>query len=130
MSRTDGGSLDRSAGGGRDGGPLPEDYEAIEQVIAADGSYDGEAVVAMDLDDDTLRSIYGTVVRSRAIEERRMTLQRGSELPIRMACRGEEAAHVGPTAHLRRLPHTVAVGTTVPQAVGHARGRKYQGRTT
>jgi pyruvate dehydrogenase E1 component alpha subunit len=33
----------------------------------------------------------------------------------------------GPPARLRRLPHTVAVGTTVPQAVGHAWGRKYQG---
>jgi pyruvate dehydrogenase E1 component alpha subunit len=33
----------------------------------------------------------------------------------------------GPPAHLRRLPHTVAVGTTVPQAVGHAWGRKYRG---
>ena len=156
----------------------PEDHEATEQVLAPDGSYDGEAVSAMDLNDEELRSMYETMVRSRAIEERGMTLQRGGELPIWMECRGEEAAHVGPgaalsandwiqtdwrqygthlhrgrtmediflfwlrgyeewperesgpdgpPAHLRRLPHTVAVGTTVPQAVGHAWGRKYQG---
>jgi len=132
----------------------------------------------MDLDDEALRSMYETMIRSRAIEERGMTLQRRGELPIWMECRGEEAAHVGPAAalaandwiqtdwrqfgmhlqrgrtmedvflfwlrgyeewedaefdeddppaRLRRLPHTVAVGTTVPQAVGHAWGRKYQG---
>ena len=157
---------------------FPEDYERIEQVIAPDGSYDEAAVASLDLDDATLRSMYETMVRSRAIEERGMTLQRAGELPIWMECRGEEAAHAGPAAalcgndwigtdwrqfgthlqrgrtmediflfwlrgyeewpdrefgtdgppaRLRRLPHTVAVGTTVPQAVGHAWGRKYQG---
>jgi len=156
----------------------PEDYEEVEQIVAPHGSYDEAAVAAMDLDGDALRSMYETMIRSRAIEERGMTLQRGGELPIWMECRGEEAAHVGPAAalaandwiqtdwrqygmhlqrgrtmediflfwlrgyeewpdrefgadgppaRLRRLPHTVAVGTTVPQAVGHAWGRKYQG---
>ena len=156
----------------------PEDYEEIEQVVAPDGSYDESAVAAMDLDDGTLRSMYETMVRSRAIEERGTILQRQGGLHIWMECRGEEAAHVGPAAalsendwiqtdwrqygthlqrgrsaedvllfwlrgyeewdedefdegdpppHLRRLPHTVAVGTTVPQAVGHAWGRKYRG---
>ena len=156
----------------------PEDYEEIEQIVAPDGSYDEGSVAAMALGDDELRSMYETMVRSRAIEERGMTLQRGGELPIWMESRGEEAAHVGPGAalgendwvqtdwrqyglhlqrgrsmedvllfwlrgyeewpgeefgddgppsHLRRLPHTVAVGTTVPQAVGHAWGRKYRG---
>jgi pyruvate dehydrogenase E1 component alpha subunit len=38
-----------------------------------------------------------------------------------------EFGEAGPPPRLRRLPHTVAVGTTVPQAVGHAWGRKYQG---
>jgi len=55
----------------------PEDYGAVEQVIAPDGSYDEEAVASMDLDDRTLRSMYETMIRSRAIEERGMTLQRG-----------------------------------------------------
>jgi len=156
----------------------PEDYDGIEQIIAPDGSYDEEAVAAMDLDDDALRSLYETMVRSRALEERGMILQRQGGLHFWEECRGEEASHAGPAAalaendwiqtdwrqfgmhlqrgrtmedillfwlrgyevwdesafgedgpppHLRRLPHTVAVGTTVPQAVGHAWGRKYQG---
>lgn len=155
----------------------PGDYEEIEQIVAPDGSYDEEAVAAMDLDDATLRSMYETMVRSRAIEKRGMILQRQGGLHFWEECRGEEASHAGPAAalakndwiqtdwrqfgihlqrgrsmedmflfwlrgyeewdeaefgedgppaHLRRLPHTVAVGTTVPQAVGHAWGRKYQ----
>lgn len=156
----------------------PGDYEEIKQIVEPDGSYDAEAVAAMGLDDATLRSMYETMVRSRAMEKRGMILQRQGGLHFWEECRGEEAAHAGPAAalaandwiqtdwrqfgihlqrgrtmedmflfwlrgyeewperefdddgppaHLRRLPHTVAVGTTVPQAVGHAWGRKYQG---
>ncbi|MEF8842888.1 MAG: thiamine pyrophosphate-dependent enzyme [Haloarculaceae archaeon] len=156
----------------------PEDYEQIEQIVAPDGSYDEDAVAALDVEEDTLRSMYETMIRSRAIEERGMILQRQGGLHFWEECRGEEASHAGPAAalaandwiqtdwrqfglhlqrgrsmedvflfwlrgyevwdeaefdedgppaHLRRLPHTVAVGTTVPQAVGHAWGRKYQG---
>jgi pyruvate dehydrogenase E1 component alpha subunit len=156
----------------------PGDYEEIEQIVAPDGSYDEDAVAALDVGEDTLRSMYETMIRSRAIEERGMILQRQGGLHFWEECRGEEASHAGPAAalagndwiqtdwrqfglhlqrgrsmedvflfwlrgyevwdeaefdgdgpppHLRRLPHTVAVGTTVPQAVGHAWGRKYQG---
>jgi len=152
----------------------PEEYDDIEQVVAPDGSYDEAAVAAMGVSEDRLRSMYETMVRSRALEERGMSLQRRGELPLWMEATGEEATHAGPAAaladtdwiqtdwrqfglhlgrgrsmedmllfwargyerfdfegedpppRLRRLPHTVAVGTTVPQAVGHAWGRQYQ----
>ena len=152
----------------------PEEYDDIEQVLAPDGSYDEAAVAAMGVDEDRLRSMYETMVRSRALEQRGMTLQRQGKLHFWEQTTGEEATHAGPAAaladtdwiqtdwrqfglhlgrgrsmedmllfwlrgyeefdggddpppRLRRLPHTVAVGTTVPQAVGHAWGRKYQG---
>jgi pyruvate dehydrogenase E1 component alpha subunit len=156
----------------------PEEYDDIEGIVAPDGSYDADAVAALDADEATLRSMYETMVRSRALEERGMILQRQGGLHFWEKCTGEEAAHAGPAAaladndwiqtdwrqfglhlgrgrsmedmllfwlrgyeewdesafgpdgpppRLRRLPHTVAVGTTTPQAVGHAWGRKYQG---
>ena len=156
----------------------PDDFDEIEQIIEPDGSYDEAAVAELALDEESLRSMYETMIRSRALEERGMILQRQGALHFWEECRGEEASHAGPAAalaendwiqtdwrqfglhlqrgrtmedillfwlrgyevwdeaefgedgpppELRRLPHTVAVGTTVPQAVGHAWGRKYQG---
>jgi TPP-dependent pyruvate/acetoin dehydrogenase alpha subunit len=154
----------------------PEEYDDIEQLLAPDGSYDEAAVAELGLGEERLRSMYETMVRSRALEDRGMTLQRQGKLHFWEQTTGEEATHAGPAAalaandwiqtdwrqfglhlgrgrsmadillfwlrgyeewpddvgedpppRLRRLPHTVAVGTTVPQAVGHAWGRKYQG---
>lgn len=121
------------------------------------------------------------MIQARAVEYRKMTLQRQGLLHFCEECIGEEAAHVapvtalehsdwfqtdrrqfgtyikrgrslediflfwlrgyevwdqefeadvGPLPHLRRMPHTVAIGTTIPQAVGMIWGQKYQGGMT
>jgi len=78
----------------------PEEYDDIEQLIAPDGSYDADAVAALDADEETLRSMYETMIRSRALEERGMILQRQGGLHFWEKCTGEEAAHAGPAAAL------------------------------
>lgn len=155
----------------------PSDYEECVQLIQPDGTYDHAAVEAVDIDDETLQSIYETIIQTRALDERGQILQRQGEFHFWMGCRGEEASYVAPAAAmapndwlqsdwrqyglhiqrgralldiylfwlrgyeswddepaqqnpppaLRRLPHTVAVGTTIPQAVGMLWGQKYQG---
>lgn len=155
---------------------FPSDYEDCEQLLAPDGSFDADAVAALDLDEATLRSMYESMLQARALEDRGLTLQRRGDFHFWMEARGLEAAHVAPVAALadtdwlqtdwrqygahiergrpledialfwlrgyeewpdadyaalapfeRRLPHIVAVGTQIPQAVGMLWGRKYQG---
>lgn len=155
---------------------FPAEYEGCEQILAPDGSVDDAAVDALDIDEATLRSMYESMVRTRALEERGLTLQRRGDFHFWMEARGLEASHVAPAAALaetdwlqtdwrqygahiergrplkdiasfwlrgyeewtgddlatleayeRRLPHIVAVGTQIPQAVGMLWGRKYQG---
>ena len=54
----------------------PDEFEEIEQVIEPDGSYDADEVASLDVDDGILRSMYETMIRSRALEKRGMILQR------------------------------------------------------
>lgn len=79
---------------------FPEEYDDCEGIIAPDGSYDADAVAALDLNDEELRELYGSMVQARALEERGLTLQRQGEFHFWMECRGLEAAHVGPAAAL------------------------------
>lgn len=79
---------------------FPEEYDDCKRIIAPDGSYDADAVAALDLDDDQLRGLYESMVQARALEERGLTLQRQGEFHFWMECRGLEAAHVGPAAAL------------------------------
>ncbi|MEF8913978.1 thiamine pyrophosphate-dependent enzyme [Natronomonas sp.] len=79
---------------------FPEEYDECERIIAPDGSYDDDAVAALDLDDGTLRELYESMVQARALEERGLSLQRQGEFHFWMECRGLEAAHVGPAAAL------------------------------
>lgn len=155
---------------------FPSDYEECEQLLAPDGTFDDDAIAALDLDETTLRSMYESMIRARTLEDRGLTLQRRGDFHFWMEARGLEAAHVAPAAALadtdwlqtdwrqygahiergrpledialfwlrgyeewsgadrdaleayeRRLPHIVAVGTQIPQAVGLLWGRKYQG---
>jgi len=79
---------------------FPEEYDDCEQIVAPDGSYDAEAVEALDLDADELRELYGSMIQARALEERGLTLQRQGEFHFWMECRGLEASHVGTAAAL------------------------------
>jgi pyruvate dehydrogenase E1 component alpha subunit len=79
---------------------FPEEHDDCERILAPDGSYDADAVAALDLDEAELRRIYGSMVQARALEERGLTLQRQGEFHFWMECRGLEAAHVGPAAAL------------------------------
>lgn len=44
---------------------------------------------------DQLKEIYRTMVRTRALEERGMTLQRQGRIGFYIGCAGQEAAHIG-----------------------------------
>ncbi|MCQ4333864.1 pyruvate dehydrogenase (acetyl-transferring) E1 component subunit alpha [Natronomonas sp. F2-12] len=79
---------------------FPEEYDDCERILAPDGSYDAEAVAALDLTDEELRGMYGSMIQARALEERGLTLQRQGEFHFWMECRGLEASHVGPAAAL------------------------------
>lgn len=79
---------------------FPEEYDDCEQILAADGSYDADAVADLGLEPDALRSMYESMVQARALEERGISLQRRGELHFWMECRGLEAGHVGPAAAL------------------------------
>jgi len=79
---------------------FPEEVDGCERVLAPDGSYDAEAVAALDVGEEELRQIYESMVQARALEERGLTLQRQGQFHFWMECRGLEAAHVGPAAAL------------------------------
>ena len=79
---------------------FPEEYDDCEQIVAPDGSYDAEAVEALDLDADGLRGLYSSMIQARALEERGLALQRQGEFHFWMECRGLEASHVGTAAAL------------------------------
>ena len=79
---------------------FPEEYDECERIIAPDGSYDADAVAALDLDDPKLRELYTSMIQARALEERGLSLQRQGEFHFWMECRGLEAAHVGTAAAL------------------------------
>ncbi len=79
---------------------FPEEYDECERIIAPDGSYDADAVAALDLDDPELRELYTSMIQARALEERGLSLQRQGEFHFWMECRGLEAAHVGTAAAL------------------------------
>ena len=79
---------------------FPAEYEECERIVAPDGSYDADAVAALELGDDEFRGLYESMVQARALEERGLTLQRRGEFHFWMECRGLEAAHVGPAAAL------------------------------
>ena len=79
---------------------FPGEEDDCEQIIAPDGSYDADAVAALDLDEAELREMYESMVQARALEERGLTLQRQGEFHFWMECRGLEASHVGPAAAL------------------------------
>jgi pyruvate dehydrogenase E1 component alpha subunit len=79
---------------------FPEEFDECEQIVAADGSYDADAVSDLDLGPEELRAMYESMVQARALEERGLTLQRRGELHFWMECRGLEAGHVGPAAAL------------------------------
>lgn len=50
---------------------------------------------------DQLKEVYRTMVRTRALEERGMTLQRQGRLGFYIGCAGQEAAHIGSAYALR-----------------------------
>ena len=79
---------------------FPGEEDDCERIIAPDGSYDADAVAALDLDEAELREMYESMVQARALEERGLTLQRQGEFHFWMECRGLEASHVGPAAAL------------------------------
>lgn len=79
---------------------FPEEFESCVQLIAPDGSYDAEAIDALDLTDDDLLEIYESMILARALESRGLTLQRQGRLHFWMEARGLEGAHVGAAAAL------------------------------
>jgi 2-oxoisovalerate dehydrogenase E1 component alpha subunit len=76
--------------------------EGLLQIMdTAESRKKGRKAVEMPLNADQLKEIYRTMVRTRALEERGMTLQRQGRLGFYIGCAGQEAAHIGSAYALR-----------------------------
>lgn len=71
----------------------------VLQVLAADGTLTGEAPDP-GIAPDQLLTIYRTMLRTRALDERGMNLQRQGRIHFYLACTGQEAASIASAAAL------------------------------
>jgi pyruvate dehydrogenase E1 component alpha subunit len=86
--------------------PVDPDVPVVElepiQLLAPDGTPTDETRYRRDLPTETLAWLYELMVVTRDLDGEFVNLQRQGELALFASCRGQEAAHIGAAACLRK----------------------------